>query len=226
MHPRPPITGPIARYSAAILLSAGIHWLLFQRQWSLPAPDIRAQIELQQGVHAVELTLMPSIASRAAKLEPVTPPSPKPQPKPEPIKELLTKPESKSLEGEAPAEPPREQIPEKETYYQPPEKHSVDSAEQAGSLEDKGVNAKAASTIKPVYPRRSRMRGEEGTVLFELHISATGRLLKTVMLKSSGFSRLDKAGLKAVQQATYTPAIHKGKPTEDIITQKVSFSLK
>ena len=41
--------------------------------------------------------------------------------------------------------------------------------------------------MAPVYPRRSRMLEEEGTVKLKVHVSAEGNALGVQLFKSSGF---------------------------------------
>ena len=222
MHPRRPnITGQLARYGAAILISVGIHWRFFR------APknhQQRAKIELQQGQRAVELNLLPSVASKATKPKPkpITPPTPKP----EPIKEIIEKEAEINFPVPQPEpEPESETKPEPETQNSEPETLAPESVEQIGAQESKGVSAQATSTIRANYPRRSCAKGEEGSVELELHITATGKLTQAIIKKSSGFRRLDEAALKAVRKATYSPAIKDGQPAADVILQTLTFKL-
>lgn len=227
MHTRSAITGQLGRYALAVLISAGIHWRLFRSPWTLRPADSRTQIQLQQGIHAVELTLLPAIASQASQPQPTEPPPPAPEP--EPIKEAppepqpaitLPEPEQKKLEGEAPAEPQPLTKNKEKTPAQ-----TIDATEQTGSLQTKGVSAGAKSAIKPIYPRRSNLLGEEGTVTIQAHISRAGKVLDAVISKSSGFRRLDQSALKAVNQAEFTPAIKDGQPAEDVVTLNFKFEL-
>lgn len=231
MHTRAAIAGRLARYAAAILISCSIHWFLFHSQWAPRSANTPALVQLQQGMHAVELTLISSTASHATEPK-HTQPEPKPEPKPEPIKEIplepATKiaqpeppPEQEVLESEAPvepAEPTAEPAPE-------PERAAIDSAEQTGSLQTKGVNAKSTSIITPVYPRRSNLLREEGTVLLNARIAVSGKLLHVEVTKTSGFHRLDEAALKAVRAASFTPAIKDGHPVEEMISLAFKFEL-
>jgi protein TonB len=50
------------------------------------------------------------------------------------------------------------------------------------------------------YPRRSRMRGEEGRVLLQLSIAADGSFSGIRVLQSSGSRRLDEAALSAIRR--------------------------
>jgi protein TonB len=58
----------------------------------------------------------------------------------------------------------------------------------------------------PAYPSQSRRLKEEGTVLLLVRVSAQGTPLSVEVRNSSGFERLDEAGLQAVRQWRFVPA--------------------
>jgi len=58
----------------------------------------------------------------------------------------------------------------------------------------------------PRYPRLSRRLGEEGRVLFDVHILPDGSVGEIKLKRSSGFARLDEAALQAVRHWRYVPA--------------------
>jgi len=58
----------------------------------------------------------------------------------------------------------------------------------------------------PAYPAQSRRLKEEGTVLLLVRVSAEGTPLSVEVRNSSGFERLDEAGLQAVRQWRFVPA--------------------
>ena len=60
---------------------------------------------------------------------------------------------------------------------------------------------------KPDYPEYSMMRHEEGRVLLNVHIGRDGRVTDAKVLRSSGYSRLDRAALTTVSKDwRYIPA--------------------
>lgn len=67
-----------------------------------------------------------------------------------------------------------------------------------------------AKLSKPAYPRYSRIRGEEGTVVLEVNITADGRPESVTVLCSSGHERLDYAARKAFEKALFLPARRHG----------------
>jgi protein TonB len=58
----------------------------------------------------------------------------------------------------------------------------------------------------PAYPAQSRRLKEEGTVLLLVRVSVEGAALSVEIRNSSGFERLDEAGLQAVRQWRFVPA--------------------
>jgi protein TonB len=58
----------------------------------------------------------------------------------------------------------------------------------------------------PAYPAQSRRLKEEGTVLLLVRVSVEGAPLSVEIRNSSGFERLDEAGLQAVRQWRFVPA--------------------
>jgi len=58
----------------------------------------------------------------------------------------------------------------------------------------------------PAYPPQSRRLKEEGTVLLLVRVSDQGAPISVEIRTSSGFERLDEAGLQAVRQWRFVPA--------------------
>jgi protein TonB len=78
---------------------------------------------------------------------------------------------------------------------------------------------------EPDYPPLSRERGEQGVVMLQLAVDASGRLGEVNVLRSSGFARLDKAARAAVQRWRFQPAIENGQPVAAQLTLPVRFAL-
>lgn len=61
----------------------------------------------------------------------------------------------------------------------------------------------------PVYPRVSRLRGEEGRAVVEVTIARDGARVSVPRIKqSSGFEALDRAALAAVESWSFSPLEH------------------
>lgn len=91
-----------------------------------------------------------------------------------------------------------------------PKAESMETMEQDGSrAAEKGVitDAKTIGSFMPAYPRISRRRGEEGTVMLGVQVLASGTADHVAILRSSGFTRLDEAACRAAREAFYIPAI-------------------
>ncbi|RAS20307.1 outer membrane transport energization protein TonB [Microvirgula sp. AG722] len=67
-------------------------------------------------------------------------------------------------------------------------------------------NAAYLSNPRPSYPPISREMGEQGTVMLRVEVSAEGAPVAVKLHKSSGFGRLDRAALDAVQRWRFVPA--------------------
>jgi protein TonB len=78
---------------------------------------------------------------------------------------------------------------------------------------------------QPNYPRMAKRRGFEGMVMLMLHISSTGQVEQVVIDRSSGYSMLDKAAVKAALQWSFVPAVRAGKAVSAQATVPVRFSL-
>ena len=58
---------------------------------------------------------------------------------------------------------------------------------------------------EPQVPRRAEKRGEEGYASFRIYVSASGKVVKTQLLKSSGHSGWNNAAQKAAMSSTFYP---------------------
>lgn len=198
MHTRNSIVN--APLLIGIVLSIALHGAALYSKGIYTQP----QPKLESGKTVVQLTLIPTIASRAASsetektaIEPEKVIAPTPEklvPKPISVPEPIAEP---------PSEPVVENIPE------PQPQETSDSIEQNASLiEDKGVSTEASSSspISPKYPRRSQRKNEEGLVTLSVRVLASGKTGDIRIIQSSGHKRLDEAAVKAVERASFEPA--------------------
>ncbi len=78
----------------------------------------------------------------------------------------------------------------------------------------------------PPYPRLSRKRGEEGTVVLKVKISINGNAAVIKLTKTSGFRRLDKAAIRQVKNKwRFMPAKKAGKSVTAWVTIPIIFKL-
>ena len=86
------------------------------------------------------------------------------------------------------------------------------------------IKTKPIQVAPPRYPEISTENGEEGTVVLNVFINIDGKAFVWVK-KSSGYSRLDAAGRKAVLQTKFQPATYHGKPVAMFFTRRIAFIL-
>jgi len=87
------------------------------------------------------------------------------------------------------------------------------------------LNATAYYNAPPLYPRLSRKLREQGTVVLQLTVLASGKVADVTVQQSSGYPRLDQAALSAVQHWRYQPAQRAGEAIDYRYRQRVEFSL-
>lgn len=64
----------------------------------------------------------------------------------------------------------------------------------------------------PYYPSYSRRNGEKGTVKIRIVVGVEGTVTNAVLVKSSGYERLDEAAQKIGSRYRFTPLYIDGKP--------------
>ncbi len=73
------------------------------------------------------------------------------------------------------------------------------------------TSAAVRGLSKPEYPRYSRVNGEEGTVVLAVEISSVGSPVEIEVVSSSGYRRLDRAAVRALEKARFIPSRIDGK---------------
>lgn len=79
---------------------------------------------------------------------------------------------------------------------------------------------------RPSYPALSRRLGEEGKLVLQVELDETGRIGKTKVIQSSGYSRLDNAALSAVKTWRCQPATRNGQPVPAVALQPFNFVIE
>ena len=74
-----------------------------------------------------------------------------------------------------------------------------DSSAIARPYSDAELKAMFVRMPTPDYPYQARLRKEEGTGLFRLHVDERGKVTSVTVLKSTGHQTLDAEGLKALK---------------------------
>ena len=76
------------------------------------------------------------------------------------------------------------------------------------------------------YPFLARRRGLKGEVILKVLVSKTGKALRVTLEKSSSFSILDKAALRAVREWIFNPGKVNGTPVDMWVRVPVVYRLK
>lgn len=74
------------------------------------------------------------------------------------------------------------------------------------------------NACKPDYPRASLLAEEQGTVKLQFVVGADGQLMRSTVLKSSGYTDLDKATVKALSRCRFRAADRDGVKIESTFT--------
>lgn len=184
--------------------------------------------------HPAETPPVPQVMSVSfiTEAEPVKPPEPVP-PAPEPPKPVL-KPKPKPLIASARTEPVADAIvappPVDDPEPEPATPVAAYSAEAQpsppGEPEPPRFDMAYLSNPNPVYPPMSKKLHEEGTVTLRVHVSASGDALSVEVAQSSGYSRLDDAGSRAVRKWKFVPSKRGDTPVDGYAMVPLIFSLK
>lgn len=126
--------------------------------------------------------------------------------------------EEKEPEEEEEEKPPREEV---KTEASAP---AVPAPEQARV--EATTPARQVRPIRPVYPRGSRERGEEGSVTLELEVSAEGRVTGVKVVKGCGYAKLEAAAERAVRKARFKPARRGEVAVKSVARVELVFRLK
>lgn len=79
---------------------------------------------------------------------------------------------------------------------------------------------------RPEVPRLSIKLGEQGKVLIRILVDTQGKVAKADVYQSSGYERLDRAALRAVERAELNPYMEGGKPTQAWAIYPIEFKLE
>lgn len=167
------------------------------------------------------------------KVEPPPPEPPKPPPKKvELVKEqpIIRPQPAPVLVAEAPVtsmtEPVAPPLPPQPIIETPPVPVIDEPAKPAQPLVmSSELSLACPDRNPPNYPAISRRLGEQGQVKLKVELDETGRVTSARVAESSGYKRLDDAGLAAVKSWRCNPAIRDGKPVRAIALQPLDFIL-
>lgn len=229
------------RFGVAILLSVLFHATLAAAlalyvEYA-PAPDVRAQLDLT----SVELSfaetedetaaVQPARASAPDGPVPdVPPPEPERPPEIAPPPELPPEPDAPKLPEPQPARPPLETPKVAPPKEEPPPRPPVLASAPAPAVAPRQARVDAPprprKSIRPDYPKGSRLRGEQGDVLLEIGVAAQGTVSHVAVVASSGFPELDESAVKAARAARFHPARAGGQAISSTVRLTLKFRLR
>lgn len=165
-----------------------------------------------------------------AEKKPLPEPKAKPEPqKPVPREERLAEAPRQILTAplDAPASPaaPVVQVTPEQKPVPPPPPPEAPRATPAPSAPVTPPRSDAAhlSNPPPVYPMASQRRGDRGTVLLRLIVTADGLAKNVEVDKSSGHRALDDSAVAAVRSWRFVPARQGGQAIDWPYTQSIVF---
>lgn len=170
----------------------------------------------------------------------INPPPPKKEepppepPKPPPQKVKLVKPKrveqpkpAPVLVAEAPVTSASEPVaPPPEPVIEAPPVPEPASQSSAPVVMSSELSLSCPQRAMPNYPAASRRLSEQGRLVLRVELDETGRITLVKVAESSGYKRLDDAGLEAVKKWHCNAATQNGKAVRGIAMQPFDFILE
>lgn len=224
-------------------LHAAIFFALSQSvQISTPIPKTMAITSVQFIAASPPATIPPTRSSIPASasdsvqptaVEPSNQPFPKVTPKhPPPTKTFSQQKAAKPLTSEKPvtsnAANESGPVTTAQTAVKPSADRQLHASVQSMTeelLELETLRVICSHRPSPAYPRSARRLRESGVVQVKVLISTLGEVKDAQVVKSSGYIRLDKAALEAVNRWRCQAAIRNGQPAEAVAIQPFHFDL-
>lgn len=163
------------------------------------------------------------------------PPPPEP-PKPLPQKVKLDKPRQVEqpkpvpiLVAEAPVTTTAEPVappPEPVTEAPPAPEPAATPSPPAPVMMSSELSLACPQRTPPDYPASSRHKNEQGRVMLRVELDETGRIASARVAESSGYKRLDEAGLAAIKHWHCNAAMRDGKAVRGIAMQPFDFIIE
>lgn len=208
----------------AIVVALAVHALVAVGLAVYLEFGIVAETTVTLDLSSVEFSFAEEEAVESAAARPVPdvpPPDPrppeaaKPAPPPDALEDLPPDPTAVPLpepEPERPLMPAAEPVPDEPQAA--PRQAKIDAP------------PRPKKTIRPEYPRLSRLRGEQGDVIVEIVVNERGTVDEVTVVASSGYSELDAAAVKAAKAAKFNPARADGAAVRSTARLTLNFQLK
>ena len=125
---------------------------------------------------------------------------------PERLKEVLSKPEPKTIKKIKPkALLPIKEIVKPEPIALPKQNNNISPSAIKKTIESYSAKLTKSIARQKRYPRIAQMRGWQGEIIINLKIDGQGNLIKAKIKKGSGFKILDTEGMNMVKRASPFP---------------------
>jgi protein TonB len=84
----------------------------------------------------------------------------------------------------------------------------------------------ASSCERPEYPSASKRLEEEGTVQLKFLVGVDGKVIESLIEKTSGFRRLDEAARAGLAKCLFKPGTVDGKPQQSWASMRYTWHLE
>ena len=184
-----------------------------------------------------EVRVMANLVAPATPPAPPVSTPPAPQPKPEVKPKTQAKPEPKAKTPDASTPPPTDASQAKAAEVAKAAESQMPNAAVAPAS-SQGTSGTPIQTdigklvvvyqpdADPYYPSFSKRAGEQGEVVVRLIIDETGVVEEAVLLRSSGFARLDRAAEQIGRRYRFKPYTVNGNPARISTNLLIKFNLK
>lgn len=203
---------------AAVGVVIALHLLVGWALWKMVIRPV------MQPEHVVQVSW---VAPPQPTVEPPRPTPPKPQPKqpPKPAPVIAATPTPQPTPAAMVVAPDPTPAPAVESTAPPaPTATPAPPAPQPRtvSISELGLRVPA----KPEWPRLSIKLGEQGRVLVRILVDTQGKVAQAFVQQSSGFERLDRAAVRAVERAELNPYMEGGRAVPAWAIYPVEFKLE
>ena len=184
-----------------------------------------------------EVRVMANLVAPATPPAPPVSTPPAPQPKPEVKPKTQAKPEPKAKTPDTSTPPPTDASQAKAAEAAKAAESQMPNAAVAPASSQGTAGTPIQTDIgklvvvyqpdaDPYYPSFSKRAGEQGEVVVRLIIDETGVVEEAVLLRSSGFTRLDRAAEQIGRRYRFKPYTVNGNPARISTNLLIKFNLK
>lgn len=226
MHPSAPVSRRHLAIVGSVLLLHGL------ALWALQSGLLQRVVELVVPVEVVsDVVELPEPKARPVPVLKTPAPTPPPlaprvaqaPPPPVPLAVASPTPAPNAPTGASTPQPPAPPIGSPTTPTAPT---AVAAAAVSAKVELPSSDADYLHNPKPEYPALSKRRGEQGRVVLRVLIGADGVAQKAEVHQTSGFERLDQAGLNTVLRWRYVPGKRGGQSEAMWFNVPINFVLE